>query len=132
MSMSWAANGEYASGAYQISALPYVTSSIISVGQVHRYDFPYVTKFITIVNRGVDVDDTLAVAFTENGLKPTSRNYFTLDKSETINQELRTTALFISCSSGTSVDYQLLCGLTNIPAKNFLTITGSNGHVSVG
>ena len=130
--MSWSANGEYASGAYQISALPYVTCSLLSVGQVHKYEFPYVTKFISVVNRGSNPTDVLAISFTENGLKPTTKNYFTLEKSETIREELRTTVLFVSCSAGTNVDYQLLCGLTNIPSKNFLTITGSNGHSGVG
>lgn len=132
MSLSWSANGEYATGPYQISAMPYVTSSIISAGQVHRYDFGYVTKFICVVNKGSVITDSLAISFTENGLKPTSKNYFTLEKSETVREELRTTSLFVSCSSGTNVDYQLLCGLTNIPSKNFLTITGSNGHSGVG
>ncbi len=47
MSINWPANGEYASTAYQISALPYLSSSLISLGQVHKYEFPYVTRFIT-------------------------------------------------------------------------------------
>ena len=132
MSVSWSANGEYASGPYQISALPYVTSSLLSVGQIHKYEFPYVTKFISVVNRGSNPTDVLAIAFTENGLKPAFKNYFTLQKSETVREEVRTTELYVSCSAGTNVDYQLFCGLTNIPSRNFLTITGSNGHSSVG
>jgi len=130
--MQWAANGEYATPAYQISALPYVSSSIISVGQVHTYNFPYVTRFINIVNRGSNAGDRIAIAFTENGLKSTVGNFITLDQSDTIREEIRTTVLYVSCSAGTSVDYQIFCGLTNIPTHNFLTLTGSNGHPGVG
>lgn len=132
MSMSWAANGEYAAPAYQISALPYVSSSIITTGQVHKYEFPYVTKFISVVNRGISSGDKIAISFTENGLKSSFSNYIILNQDETLREEIRTTTLFVSCSVGTNIDYQVFCGLTNIPTKNFLTLTGSNGHPGVG
>lgn len=130
MSLNWPQNGEYASSAYQISALPFLTSSIITAGTVHRYDFPFVTKFINVVNRGSNSGDKLALAFTENGLR--TGNYITLDQGVSVDQEVRTTSLFVSGSTGTMVDYQIFCGLTTIPAKNFLTLTGSNGHPGVG
>jgi len=130
MSLNWPQNGEYFSPAYQISALPYLTSSIISAGTIHKYEFPFVTKFINVVNRGSNAGDKLALSFTENGLR--SGNYVTLDQGVGVDQEVRTTLLFISGSNGTSVDYQIFCGLTTIPAKNFLILTGSNGHPGVG
>jgi hypothetical protein len=55
-----------------------------------------------------------------------------LDRDDTVHEEIRTTVLFISCSVGATVDYQVFCGLTNISSKNFLTLTGSNGHSGVG
>ena len=132
MSFNWPANGEYATPAYQISALPYLSSSIISQGQVHKYEFPYVTRFINVVNRGSVISDKITLAFTERGLQPTVANYITLDQGDTVHQEVRTTVMFISCSAGSSVDYQIFCGLTNVPSKNFLILTGSNGHPGVG
>ena len=132
MSFNWPANGEYATPAYQISALPYLSSSIISQGQVHKYEFPYVTRFINVVNRGSVISDKITLAFTERGLRPTVANYITLDQGDTVHQEVRTTVMFISCSAGSSVDYQIFCGLTNVPSKNFLILTGSNGHPGVG
>jgi hypothetical protein len=132
MSINWPANGEYATPAYQISALPYLSSSLISQGQIHKYEFPYVTKFINIVNRGSVPTDKITLAFTERGLQSTVANYITLDQGDTVHEEIRTTVLFISCSVGSTVDYQVFCGLTNIPSKNFLTLTGSNGHTGVG
>lgn len=130
MSLAWPQNGEYFAPAYQVSALPYLTSSIISMGSIHKYDFPFVTKFINVVNRGSNSGDKLALAFTENGFR--SGNYITLDQGVSVDQEVRTTVIFISGSNGSNVDYQLFCGLTTIPAKNFLTLTGSNGHPGVG
>ena len=114
-----------------MSALPYVTSSVISVGEVHRYDFPFVTRFIDVCNRGSGATDAIAIGFTENGVLNTG-NYVTIDRNASVNEEIRTTTLFISCSAGTSVSYQLFCGLTVVPAINFLALTASNGHPGVG
>lgn len=130
MSLNWPQCGEYYIPAYQMSALPYVSSSIISQGEIHRYEFQNATKFINIVNRGAVSTDRISLAFTERGF--TTGNYITLDSGDTVHEEIRTTALYISGSQGSSVDYQVFCGLTIVPARNFLTITGSNGHAGVG
>jgi hypothetical protein len=130
MSLNWPQCGEYHVPAYQMSALPYLTSSIISLGEIHRYDFQNVTKFINIVNRGGTSSDKIALAFTEHGFK--TGNYITLDAGDTVHEEIRTTALYISGSYGAGVDYQIFCGLTIVPARNFTIITGSNGHQGVG
>lgn len=132
MSINWPQNGEYFSPAYQVSALPYLSSSIISAGQIHQYDFPFVTKFVNVVNRGADVGDKITLAFTERGLSQSVGNFVTLDQGVGLTHEVRTTSLFVSCSAGSTVDYQVFCGLTTIPAKNFLVLTGSNGHPGVG
>ena len=132
MGINWPASGEYNVSAYQMSALPYVTSSIISQGEVHRYDFPFVTRFIDVLNRGSGPTDAIAIGFTENGIRSDVGNYITLDRGVSVNEELRTTTLFVSCSSGSNVAYQVLCGLTTIPAKFFLPLSASNGHTCVG
>ena len=132
MSLNWPTNGEYYSPAYQVSALPYLSSSIISQGQIHKYEFPFVTKFVNIVNRGSVGSDKICISFTERGLQKTVGNYITLDQGDTVSHEVRTTQLYVSCSVGSGVDYQVFCGLTTIPSKNFLILTGSNGHPGVG
>ena len=132
MSLNWPSNGEYFGPAYQVSALPYLTSSVITNGAVHTHEFPFVTKFVTIANKGTNTADKICLAFTERGLKPTVGNYITLEQGETVSHEVRTTVLFVSCSYGTNVDYQLYCGLTSIPVKNFLVLSASNGHPGVG
>lgn len=116
--------------AYQASAVPYITSSLISNGQVQQVTFNQVTRFFNVQNVGTVTTDEIAVAVTERGL--TTGNYFTLGQGVSFRDELRTTRLFISCSSGTSVRYQVIAGLTNISSNQFLLITGSNGHQGVG
>lgn len=131
MSISWPQNGEHFVPAYQVSALPYVTSSIISLGEIHKYEFSYVTRFIDVCNRGAGSNDTITIGFTENGIL-NSKNYISINKNASVNEEIRTTVLYVSCSAGVGVNYQLFCGLTTIPAKNFLLLTSSNGHQGVG
>lgn len=117
--------------AYQISAMPFVTSSNVTLGSIKQINFNGVTRFITIKNTGAS-STVLAVAFTENGLKSSNSNYFILSGSEAFSGELRTDRLFVSGSSGTSVEFNIVAGLTTIPTKNFLLVTGSNGFGGVG
>lgn len=116
--------------AYQASAVPYITSSQISLGEIQRYDFNQVTRFFNVRNVGLLDTDEIAVAVTENGLS--SGNYFILSRGDAFRDEIRTTRLFVSCSSGTNVRFQIIAGLTNIPSNQFLLLTGSNGHTGVG
>jgi hypothetical protein len=130
MSINWPQNGEYSVPSYQLSSLPFLSSSLISLGQVHVYEFPFVTKFINVANKGTLSTDRIALAFTERGFS--TGNFITLDQGDTVHEDIRTTRMYISCSQGSAVDYQVFCGITNIPEKMFLTITGSNGHPGVG
>lgn len=132
MSINWPYVGEQYSPAYQVSALPYLTSSVINNGEVHKYEFPFVTRFINVVNRSMAAEGKICLAFTERGLLSTVGNYITLEQLDTVNEEIRTTTLYVSCSAGSNVNYELFCGLTTIPAKNFLVLTASNGHPGVG
>jgi len=117
--------------AYQVSAAPYVTSSNISLGQIKEFSFDYVTRFITIKNTSTTSTNTIAVAFTQNGLSAANSNYFPLSGSEAFSGELRVDRLFVSGSSGTS-NFTIVAGLTSIPSRNFLVVTGSNGYTGVG
>ncbi len=130
MGMNWPSSDEHFVPAYQISALPFLSSSIISLGEIQRHDFPFVTIFIDVANKGFVATDRIAVAFTRNGFS--TGNFVTLEQGDTIHHDVRCGSLYISCSAGTAVDYQIFCGLTTIPVRNFLTLTGSNGHPGVG
>jgi hypothetical protein len=119
--------------AYQISATPFVTSSTVSLGQVKEIEFPQVTRFVVIKNTSLGTTSTsLAVSFTENGLKPENSNYFILNSQESFEGEIRTNKLFVSGSAGPSCGFSIVAGLTFIPSYTMTTITGSNGFQGVG
>jgi len=122
--------GENYTPAYQISAVPFVTSSNIALGQVKELSFNLVSRFLVIKNTG-PTSSVLSVAFTENGLKTANSNYFYLSGSESFSAELRTDKIFLSGSAGAPT-YMVVAGLTYVPVKNFLTLTGSNGYQGVG
>ena len=130
MSLNNPVMGEGYIPAYQISSTPWVTSSLISLGEIQSFYFPQVTRFINVQNVAAGASDKIAVAFTTNGFS--TGNYFTLNQGVALRDEIRTDRLFVSCSSGSNVRFQMMMGLTGIPARQFLEITGSNGFGGVG
>ena len=126
------APGEGSVPSYQVSSRPYLTSSQISLGNIQKYSFPYVTRFFVLQNRSATATDKIAFAVTENGLKTGTANYITLDAGESFSGDLRVNILFVSGVAGNNVNYQLAAGLTNIPHQNFFTLTGSAGIQGVG
>ena len=130
MSLNNPVMGEGYIPAYQISSSPWLTSSQISLGQIQTLTFPQVTRFINVQNVALTGSDKIALAFTSLGF--TTGNFFTLTQSSSFREEIRTDRLFISCSAGTNVNFQVAVGLTGITARQFLTITGSNGFQGVG
>jgi len=130
MSLNNVVMGEGYVPAYQISSTPFITSSLVAFGETVRVNFDTVTRFFTVKNNGATTS-VVAIAFTENGLKTANSNFFVLSGSETFSAEIRTDRIFISGSAGSS-NVSILAGLTQVPVKNFYTITGSNGFGSVG
>jgi hypothetical protein len=106
------------------SGIPYVTGAILTLGQTQQVSFGYITRSVTV--RNYTASTALAVAWTNNGLKPANGNYFILSGSESYADELRCTSIFLSASVG-SPTYALVAGLTRIPASAMETITGSSG-----
>lgn len=80
---------------YIVPGLPWVTSSIVT--GVQQYDFPYVTRTITVKNVGAA--GNIRVAFTQNGL--TTGNYFDMVPGEAWQDDLRIKRLFVSGSGQT-------------------------------
>ena len=131
MSFNVPSPGEGYVPAYQVSSIPYVTSSTITLGQVKQISFGNVTRFITFSNTS-QASQVIAVAFTENGFKPANSNYFILSGTNSYSAEIRTDRVFISGAAGAGASFTVVAGLTAIPVSNFLPITGSNGYLGVG
>ena len=88
MAINYPGMGEGYATAYQISATPFVTSSVLALGEVREIEFGTVSRFFVV--RNTSADSVLAVGFTENGLKPENSNYFILSGSESFSADLRT------------------------------------------
>lgn len=111
--------------AYQMSAVPFVTSS--SVTTISVVSFPNVTKFFTVQNNS---SIPLRVGFTELGVQ--GNNYFTVRSGSDYTADFKVNCLFLSSSTGSPINFTVLGGLTCIPSSEMLTVTGSNGFDGVG
>ncbi len=105
-------------GSYQISGMPWVTSSVAPVNSSEplQIKFPNVTKSIVIKNiNSTSVD--LRVGFSANGLKDTN-HYFLLSKGESFQADIRITELYIRSNNGSQVSASIIAGLTGIDSSN--------------
>ncbi len=120
---------------FQSSALPWMTSSTApAAGSPVRFDFPKITRFITVTNLAATTN-TLSFGFTRNGIVSSSNKYI-VGPAQTITVDLRVRNIFIQGENGTP-SYNLLAGLTNVPASemDFLSGTlpdGTSGWNGVG
>ena len=113
--MQWPQPGFNFTPAYQISGLPYVTSSTATSSPPFKVTFPYVTKFITIRADGGSLD----IGFTLNGVNNT--NHFTVANNDVLTMEVRVKEMYVK---GTS-NFHIVAGLTGIPTASIPTLTGS-------
>tara|TARA_R110001599_G_scaffold14418_3_gene62793 strand:+ start:118 stop:540 length:423 start_codon:yes stop_codon:yes gene_type:complete len=122
--------------AYQLSGIPYVTGSTGAAETIttKQFDFPYVTRFVTISNMNGTVDNELRLAFSAEGLTGTpvtgQKNYFSVPGSSVVNLEVRCKSVFITTSA--AMEWSLCAGMTPIAASEFPALTGSNGFSGVG
>lgn len=108
---------------FQSSALPFVTSSVApSPGSPVRFDFPKVSRFITLANLG---NTTLSFGFTRNGVV-TSNNKYVLSGSQTVTMELRVRELWLQGEGGTPA-FSMCVGLTNVDRSNMPMLSGTLG-----
>tara|TARA_Y100000310_G_scaffold231810_1_gene234508 strand:- start:210 stop:689 length:480 start_codon:yes stop_codon:yes gene_type:complete len=152
MSLNWPNNNHNYVGAYQTSALPYVTSSspseVGATNAVHVH-FPYVTRWVMVRNIG---PENLRVGFTANGvlenngnaynITASNANYFLLSPtgSSRTDQggfgncnmfgpvEVKCTDMFfLAHTASMNTGFSLMAGYTNIPRRQFLHLTGASG-----
>lgn len=108
-------------GSFQVSGIPFVSGGI-SATTIKSVSFPYVTRWIYVVNNGTG---DLKVGFSQNGVQ--GSRYFTVQAAAagkdttTIRLEVKATELWFSGS--TSVD--IVAGLTNIPVERINNVANS-------
>ena len=114
--------------AYQMSGVPFVTSS--ASGEVTdsplEVKFPYVTRFFVVQNTSAH---PMRIGFTLDGVKPdiTSNYYVLSGNNSTPRLELRCKSLFFARDSASNASFSLIAGLTTIESDEFPILTGSVG-----
>ena len=131
---------------YQMSAIPFVTSSkVAEVGTTPIHiQLPNVSRFIVIQN---PTEHVLRIGFTENGVKATGgsvsgsaheqngdhANYFILSGNQSTGRlELRVKDLFFMRDGGSNSGFSLIAGITPIKRTMFPALTGSEGYIGIG
>ena len=113
-------------GQYQMSGIPFLSSSFVvdnileGPGHTTEISFPYVTKFITVVNEHSGSNVKMRVGFSELGISgsdanDTGNNYFILDNGESYTGELRVSKVFIA-GQGAPCTASVIAGMTGINA----------------
>ena len=82
--------------AYQMSGVPYLTSSQIDLGEVKEFRLPFVTKSILVQNRSTTATDVISVGFTTLGFNSGSSNFVQLSGGESLSGDFRCTQIMIS------------------------------------
>jgi hypothetical protein len=129
-------------GSYQVSGVPFVTSSTIptsSSSAIHwKVEFPLVTKEITIANHAQNSHNLARVAFSQEGLKDSVGNYFLIGSSKdgvgptTLN--VKATELYIMSDDNHTDTVSIFASLTYLPVErvNNISPSGSNWSGSAG
>lgn len=139
MSSFYYHNGLGNVGSYQVSARPFLTSSLevpASGSTVKTISFETVTRFITITNTlaGGDPPAPLRFGFSEAGLKgsagPASLNYAVLNNGESFTAEFRVIAVHLMGDSALPTSASVVAGLTSIDEE--LLSTNWSGSTGVG
>ena len=135
---------------YQVSGLPYVTSSydgeLLADLTPVKVSFPSVTQWVTVVNTGAAA---LHFGFTSKGVNyppgavPLTGhgNRITLSPSgahpcnpnnRADNMRVRVKDIWLRAAGGTATDFQIIAGLTHVSSGSFPTLTGSDGIEGIG
>lgn len=114
---------------FQISSIPWVTSSAVVPDQIESYKFYRVTRFITVVNASTTND--LKVGFTKNGISGSS-NFVIVPAGQQLNEELKLIELHIQGTGSGTTEYSVLAGITGCNPRQYPVLTGSVGFEGVG
>jgi len=111
--------------AYQVSGRPFATSSTTGrSGNAVKVEFPYVTRWIYVINSD---SNSAKAAFSENGLNGT--NFFRIKNgTETARLELKISELYLTGSGNLTV----VAGLTTIKPERLSGSIGPSFSGSVG
>jgi hypothetical protein len=121
-------------GQYQTSGIPFATASVnvassyVASGDSNTLEisFPFVTKFVTVVNDHSGSSAKLRVGFSALGItgsdggNDTGTNYFILDNGESYTGEFRVSKLYL-LGDTVPTTASVIAGMTGIPSYKLQT-----------
>ena len=116
--IQWPNPGLGSVGSYQMSGIPFASSSItvpVNSSTPLKIQFPYVTKFVTVVNENTGTNVAMRVGFSSLGVSGSGTNYFLLDNGESYTGEWRLEDIFLISNSTSQTSASVIAGLTPIP-----------------
>ena len=121
-------------GSYQMSGIPYVTASLTVAANNATptvVQFPFVAKFVTVINTGSAVTPNLKVGFSQAGVF--GSNYFTLAYGQSYTGDWRIEDIYLQSATTSPTSASVIAGLTPIPrgVPSFVS-TGNNWSGSAG
>lgn len=105
---------------FQVSSVPWVTSSIAPSSGFVRYDFPTVTRFVKVKNVSGGTGPLL-VGFSQNVSGSNGLNY-QLSTGQEVSMDVRINSLYVA---GNAHTFSVLVGLTGIEARQLPVFSGS-------
>ena len=134
--MQWPNPGLGSVGSYQMGGIPFASSSItvpVNSATPLKIQFPYVTKFVTVVNESVSPAPAIRVGFSILGVSGSGTNFFLLDNGESYTGEWRIEDIFLISNTTAQSSASIIAGLTPIPrgVPSFVA-TGNNWSGSSG
>ena len=116
-------------GSYMVSGIPWITGSeTMAKNTEHKIEFPFVTNNFTVVNH---TSDTIRVHFNSVaagvGNVLTGFHYVELDSDEdSFTFNVKCKEVYVSApNDGSTRKFRVVASLTQIPAQQMFTITGS-------
>ena len=132
-------------GSYQVSGTPWATGSVsttsFATNKTTRYQFPYVTKSLTVINTGlnnvrlhfqsgsgvtIDATDGVLVAGDDADDVQGKFHYITvLPENGSVTMDVKCKEIYLSNHSGGTSGFQVFAELTGIPSTRMYSLTGS-------
>ena len=124
-------------GQYQMSAIPWATSSIeLDNGASQQLKFYNITKFVTIVNNSQGANTELRVGWSVDGVEGPDAgapsNYFVLNNGESYTGEWRIASLYLYAGGSIGLTASVVAGLTGVPTASLPGFTNWSGNEGVG
>jgi len=127
MSLNNPKTGLNAAAEFTMSGVPWVLSGTVSDSTV-RYQFPKVTKDITIINNNTTAAQRLRVGFTENGINGVGGAYYiAINGGSSLTLNVRVKELYLLRDTPSDVSASICASLTSIGSDMMPVLTGSIG-----